>query len=90
MRRVLCADEISELGHFFFQYDRRGGLSMFIAIPVPRAASWVLSEWTIGLPNEYGAQWSWNGDADKPTLHPSLHAEGLWHGFVKDGMLIEA
>ena len=34
--------------------------------------------------------WLWNGDENRPTLHPSLqHPDpGGWHGFVENGELL--
>lgn len=29
--------------------------------------------------------WKWNGDIDRPTLLPSIHATGHWHGYLTDG-----
>jgi hypothetical protein len=31
--------------------------------------------------------WDWNGNLDKPTLRPSIHAQGGigWHGWLTDG-----
>jgi hypothetical protein len=46
--------------------------------------------WTIAHANHCGATWSWDGDEVKPTLNPSLHAVGMWHGWVKNGKLVEA
>lgn len=30
--------------------------------------------------------WEWNGDREKPTLTPSVHHVGHWHGFLTDGV----
>ncbi len=35
-----------------------------------------------------GRNWTWNGDLDNPTLHPSVHNSGMpckWHGWLRDG-----
>ncbi len=32
--------------------------------------------------------WGWDGNADKPTLTPSIHARGEWHGFMTAGRLV--
>lgn len=32
--------------------------------------------------------WILTGDKEKPTLHPSLHMVGQWHGWLKDGVLV--
>lgn len=31
--------------------------------------------------------WGWNGDEEKPTLTPSIHAPNQWHGFLRAGRL---
>ena len=31
--------------------------------------------------------WAWDGDEENPTLTPSLHVPGTWHGFLRRGML---
>lgn len=31
--------------------------------------------------------WFWNGNEVKPTLSPSIHAIGQWHGYLRDGRL---
>ncbi|TPK42325.1 MULTISPECIES: DUF6527 family protein [unclassified Mesorhizobium] len=30
--------------------------------------------------------WEWNGNREKPTLTPSVHHVGHWHGFLTDGV----
>src|SRR5574343_915858 len=35
-------------------------------------------------PNEH---WQWDGNRDYPTLTPSLHWEGVWHGWLRAGKL---
>lgn len=30
--------------------------------------------------------WNWNGSLDKPTLTPSVHHRGHWHGWLTDGV----
>ena len=32
------------------------------------------------------ATWEWNGDRNRPTLHPSIHTE-YWHGLLRAGVL---
>ena len=61
-----------------------------IGIELDPLNSYVLSEWTIDHKNESNAQWGWDGNEDKPTLTPSLHAVGIWHGWVLKGQLVES
>lgn len=32
--------------------------------------------------------WGWDGNEDKPTLTPSIHAPGQWHGHLVNGRLV--
>lgn len=32
-----------------------------------------------------GHSWAWNGDLNRPTLTPSVHIVGSWHGWIRDG-----
>jgi hypothetical protein len=43
----------------------------------------------IRLPLRKGG-WNWDGNAEKPTVTPSIHTHGVWHGFVRAGELVEA
>jgi hypothetical protein len=31
--------------------------------------------------------WGWDGDQDKPTTTPSIHAINEWHGYLRAGRL---
>lgn len=31
--------------------------------------------------------WEWDGNQDKPTLTPSVHLPGRWHGWFRDGRM---
>lgn len=35
-----------------------------------------------------GASWEWNGNIEAPTLLPSVHHVGHWHGYLTDGVWI--
>jgi hypothetical protein len=35
---------------------------------------------------EEKASWEWNGSTEKPTLTPSVHHVGHWHGWLTDGV----
>lgn len=30
--------------------------------------------------------WHWDGNRDKPTLRPSVHHVGHWHGWLRNGV----
>lgn len=31
--------------------------------------------------------WGWDGDTERPTLTPSIHTPGYWHGYLTSGKL---
>lgn len=32
--------------------------------------------------------WKWDGNEDKPTLKPSVHQVGGWHGWITAGRMV--
>lgn len=32
--------------------------------------------------------WGWDGDESLPTLEPSIHTPGYWHGYLRKGKLV--
>ena len=91
---------LQQPGDFHWQVatDGSGKRALVLALPVPEREedAWGLprllrySRWTIDYKNLSGASWSWDGNEDQPTLSPSLHAVGEWHGWVRQGVLTEA
>lgn len=47
----------------------------------------VMTRWPVVKPNENGALWKLGGTIERPTLSPSLHWRGYWHGWLKNGVL---
>lgn len=88
LRRARMCDIIAA-GEFCWHVSD-GKRKLIVAIPINAALKWVLSDWTIDHQNMWGAQWHWDENEDAPTLHPSLHALGVWHGHVRAGYLVEA
>lgn len=46
------------------------------------------SSWGVYMFNGHGAEgrmWAWDGNLERPTLHPSIHRKGHWHGYLVDG-----
>lgn len=31
--------------------------------------------------------WTWDGNRERPTIAPSIHVIGHWHGFVENGQI---
>ena len=69
--------------------DSRGYFPRALIVAIPHLLNLTGLDYAWEVEGE-GARWTWDGDEDKPTLEPSLHAIGVWHGWVRDGMLVEA
>lgn len=41
-----------------------------------------------GIPGATGATWEWDGNAEQPTLTPSVHHVGCWHGWLTAGQWV--
>jgi len=33
-------------------------------------------------------EWTWDGNEEQPTVTPSIHAVGRWHGWLRAGRLV--
>ena len=83
-----CAPE--RVGDFYWDL-RHGRRQLVVALPTsPADLKGTAVAWSIDFKNHCDAQWSWDGNEDVPTLTPSLHWEGVWHGWVQGGYLKEA
>lgn len=76
--------DLERVGDFFW-WIQDGRRTLVLAIPTTRG--WCASHWSIDYANDCGAKWSWDGNEDAPTLSPSLHARGIWHGKIRAGVL---
>ena len=84
----LIAPEATAPGDFYWNlgYGRR---SIVIAMPTVRfGGSHVCVEWAIRPYPGDRHKWTWDGDEDRPTLKPSLHWVGVWHGWVTNGVMV--
>lgn len=89
-------DDITALGDFYINEE---GTRFFAAIPSSRPflqKEKVQPYWTyISLPigtkkPAEGPSWQWDGNREKPTLSPSIHAYSHWHGWIRNGEMVEA
>ena len=79
-------DELGERGDWYFIRDERMGIK------------YGEGEWDVvilPIHAKYAVRWEWNGDMDSPTLSPSILVYGggsaaAWHGYLRDGVLIDA
>ena len=93
MKRVAKTEDLDNVGEFAWD-DQGDGRHLAVLLPSPTSAApdnyaYIRIRVAQGG-NVSGVHWGWNGDEDKPTLTPSVHAHGHWHGWVRDGMLVEA
>lgn len=42
-----------------------------------------------GNPKTETPSWEWDGDRERPTLAPSIHAVGHWHGWLTRGYFVQ-
>ena len=78
-------------GDFFWNLSMGEHRSLVVKLPAPEDGQRDgVREWPITWALSNGAQWTWDGNEDKPTLTPSLGAPNLWHGWVSNGQLVEA
>jgi len=70
----LVSDKTKETAHIYISLPGEGG--GWSAIKVRRGAA--------------GGErvWGWDGNEDKPTLTPSIHMPGVWHGHCIAGKLV--
>ena len=75
-------------GAFWWRATRDGTWILHALIPAPGRPGWCESAWPI-LPArlQNGSGWEWDGNVERPTLRPSLHAVGVWHGWMREGQL---
>jgi hypothetical protein len=85
-------DGIQQLGDFCINAE---GTQIHLAIPSTRPFLQKEKGWTyITLPIGRekpvpGPSWQWDGNRERPTLAPSIWTHGHWHGFVRDGEMVE-
>jgi hypothetical protein len=72
------SDERDDAGNLVARHD-------WIYIYIPGSG---VCRWGVDRPLENGCQWKWNGNEDAPTLTPSLHLVGTWHGWMTNGELV--
>lgn len=95
MRRVAGYDAVEKPGDFYWYNLANGKRYLFLAEPSTDAEFDAEGFTLIHIPvrqgkNEKGVAWGWDGNEDSPTITPSIHTVGIWHGWVRAGQLVEA
>ncbi len=97
MRRVkvpLDEGAVIQPGDFAFDFDSKetGGdravevHHMYICLPGGGDSGWAAIQCRKGSPGGERV-WGWDGNEDRPTLTPSVHWPGVWHGWCRAGRL---
>jgi hypothetical protein len=88
MIRVASAEAVEDgaIGSFFIETFENGQRVMWHKLPDGNAGLLVLRP-IVARANESRPSWEWDGNADKPTLKPSVHLPGRWHGWFKNGRM---
>lgn len=87
-RRVADFDAQTRAGDFWFDAD---GDPRYIHIRLPGDCYIAIRVSETGKPNPNdgrGPVWKWDGNLDRPTLEPSIHAVGHWHGHLRAGRFV--
>lgn len=93
-----CAgeSEFERPGDFSWDIHRNGKETMFITLALPNNAidksSFEVFKFAVDLHAENNGHLkvvegsTWN----TPDLYPTVHARGVWHGWIRRGQLVEA
>lgn len=73
-------------GSFFIQTYSNGQKAMYFKLP--NGGDGVINLRPVISPNEEHPSWEWDGNEDKPTLYPSVHQVGVWHGWFQNGRMV--
>lgn len=85
-RADLCQDyDDLDIDRGEFAYRVRDGVKRYITF-WPRDCATPLCVAIRPHKLENGASWEITGAEDAPTLQPSVNAEGIWHGFLTNGI----
>ncbi len=88
VRKVSCHEEIERAGDFYWSYNE---VRRWIGLAVPSQDGFIFNMLPVikGRYDKDKIGWGWDGNEDLPSLTPSLHAVGDWHGHVKKGVMKE-
>ncbi len=91
MNLVENEDDVEALGDYWL--DEAGDIWLVIPSPDKSGRFGRHGGTMIHLPLCQGEKkptaWLWDGNRSKPTITPSVHTHGHWHGWVRQGQLIE-
>lgn len=84
--KLSFADDLTIPGSFSISNVQDDGKAIFwYCCPCGCGSEGALSV-GIGFKPDGGPTWNWDGDLDRPTLSPSIHHTGHWHGWLRQGV----
>lgn len=90
MRRVATMPKSSwdlKVGEFYTFTSRAGQKYLIAMFPGQNVAHLPIRPLRDPSTNG-GHSWDWDGNEVKPTLTPSVHCVGKWHGYVTAGRMV--
>jgi hypothetical protein len=87
LRRVpnpLPADHVERPGDFSWGAEYEGKRCLYICLPGDARMDAIRVQ--RGAPGG-DRVWGWDGNEEKPTITPSIHSVGSWHGWLRAGRL---
>ena len=95
LRRVVPSREVmpeQQPGDFCWDFDaeylggKREDEQHFLYLCLPGETRWSPIQVRKGTPGGERV-WGWDGNEDQPTVTPSIHWVGHWHGYLRAGRL---
>lgn len=78
-------EQVAKPGDFHIETDEGGQRQMWFCLP--DGGNGVINLRPVLPPNQAHPSWEWDGNEDKPTLTPSVHQPGVWHGWFRAGRM---
>lgn len=69
-------------GGFFIEQSNGMDRTMYCKLP-EGTYTWLSLRPTVDEPS-----WGWDENEERPTLHPSVHYRGHWHGWFREGRMV--
>lgn len=90
MVRVADDDAVHEgaPGSFFIDTLDNGQRVLWHKLPDGNAGAILLNPIVDTERNKGRPAWNWDGNEEKPTLTPSVHLPGRWHGWFRKGRMV--
>jgi hypothetical protein len=81
--RVSSVDEVKNPGDFAWSSDFK---TMFLLLPGEKGSAAAIRITQSCADENNRPRWIWDGNIENPSLMPSIHAPGEWHGYLQNGM----